>query len=252
MRAVVLRRAGRARARDVPEPEPGPGEVADRGRRLRRLPHRPAHRRRRARPSRSCRCPRPPDRRARPLGERCRGDRVGVPWLGWTCGECRYCTQRAARTSATARSSRATTATAASPSSRSPTSASASRCRTSGFPDLAGGAAAVRRADRLPHAAAGGRRRAARHLRLRRGRAHRRPGRACTRAGGCSRSSARATSAAQAFARELGAEWAGGSIEPPPEELDAAIIFAPVGELVPAALRARRRRAAPSSAAAST
>ncbi len=41
----------------------------------------------------------------------------------------------------------------------------------------------------------------------------------------------------QAFARELGAEWAGGSDEPPPEELDAAILFAPAGELVPAALR---------------
>ncbi len=40
----------------------------------------------------------------------------------------------------------------------------------------------------------------------------------------------------QAFARELGAEWAGGSDERPPEELDAAIIFAPVGALVPAAL----------------
>ena len=42
----------------------------------------------------------------------------------------------------------------------------------------------------------------------------------------------------QAFARELGAAWAGGSDQPPPEELDAAIIFAPVGELVPLALRA--------------
>ena len=40
----------------------------------------------------------------------------------------------------------------------------------------------------------------------------------------------------QAFARELGAEWAGGSDERPPEELDAAIVFAPVGALVPAAL----------------
>jgi propanol-preferring alcohol dehydrogenase len=40
----------------------------------------------------------------------------------------------------------------------------------------------------------------------------------------------------QAFARELGAEWAGSG--PPPEELDAAIIFAPVGALVPAALAA--------------
>jgi len=44
--------------------------------------------------------------------------------------------------------------------------------------------------------------------------------------------------AARAFALELGCEWAGWSDEPPPEELDAAILFAPVGELVPAALRA--------------
>jgi propanol-preferring alcohol dehydrogenase len=43
---------------------------------------------------------------------------------------------------------------------------------------------------------------------------------------------------AQAFARSLGAEWVGGSDEAPPEPLDAAIIYAPVGELVPAALRA--------------
>jgi alcohol dehydrogenase, propanol-preferring len=42
----------------------------------------------------------------------------------------------------------------------------------------------------------------------------------------------------QSFARRLGAAWAGGSFEAPPEELDAAIIFAPVGALVPAALRA--------------
>jgi alcohol dehydrogenase, propanol-preferring len=44
--------------------------------------------------------------------------------------------------------------------------------------------------------------------------------------------------AAQAFALELGAEWAGDALGPPPEELDAALIFAPAGELVPAALRA--------------
>jgi len=42
----------------------------------------------------------------------------------------------------------------------------------------------------------------------------------------------------QRFALELGAEWAGGSDSLPPEQLDAAIIFAPVGPLVPAALRA--------------
>ncbi len=44
--------------------------------------------------------------------------------------------------------------------------------------------------------------------------------------------------AAQAFARELGAVWAGNSDELPPERLDAAIVFAPVGALVPLALRA--------------
>ncbi len=42
---------------------------------------------------------------------------------------------------------------------------------------------------------------------------------------------------AQYFARELGAVWAGSSLEAPPEELDAAILFAPVGALVPEALR---------------
>jgi alcohol dehydrogenase, propanol-preferring len=45
----------------------------------------------------------------------------------------------------------------------------------------------------------------------------------------------------QNFARSLGAVWAGGSDEPPPEALDAAIIFAPVGALVPAALRAVKK-----------
>src|SRR5205807_1256738 len=44
--------------------------------------------------------------------------------------------------------------------------------------------------------------------------------------------------AGQEAARSLGAKWAGGSDEAPPEKLDAAIIFAPVGALVPAALRA--------------
>lgn len=44
--------------------------------------------------------------------------------------------------------------------------------------------------------------------------------------------------ATQTFARSLGAEWAGGSDETPPEQLDAAIIFAPVGSLVPTALKA--------------
>jgi propanol-preferring alcohol dehydrogenase len=45
----------------------------------------------------------------------------------------------------------------------------------------------------------------------------------------------------QAFARELGAAWAGGSDQAPPELLDAAIIYAPVGALVPAALKAVKK-----------
>src|SRR6185295_8447229 len=47
--------------------------------------------------------------------------------------------------------------------------------------------------------------------------------------------------AAQDFARRLGAKWAGGSDETPPQTLNAAIIFAPVGPLVPAALRVLER-----------
>jgi propanol-preferring alcohol dehydrogenase len=43
---------------------------------------------------------------------------------------------------------------------------------------------------------------------------------------------------ARDFARSLGAEWAGDALGPPPEPLEAAILFAPAGELVPAALRA--------------
>jgi propanol-preferring alcohol dehydrogenase len=45
----------------------------------------------------------------------------------------------------------------------------------------------------------------------------------------------------QAFARGLGADWVGGADDPPSEPLDAAIIYAPVGALVPAALRAVRK-----------
>jgi propanol-preferring alcohol dehydrogenase len=48
-------------------------------------------------------------------------------------------------------------------------------------------------------------------------------------------------STSQAFARSLGADWVGASDAPPPEPLDAAIIYAPVGALVPAALRAVRK-----------
>jgi propanol-preferring alcohol dehydrogenase len=51
----------------------------------------------------------------------------------------------------------------------------------------------------------------------------------------------RGDAAAQAFAKSLGAVWAGGSEDMPPEPLDAAIIFAPVGALVPLALKALKK-----------
>jgi alcohol dehydrogenase, propanol-preferring len=47
--------------------------------------------------------------------------------------------------------------------------------------------------------------------------------------------------AGQSFARSIGADWAGGSDDQPPDQLDAAILFAPVGALVPAALAALRK-----------
>ncbi len=55
---------------------------------MRYLPHRPAPARRRGLDRRAAARPRPPDHRDRRSAS---GRRVGVPWLGWTCGECRYC-----------------------------------------------------------------------------------------------------------------------------------------------------------------
>ena len=112
------------------------------------------------------------------------GDRVGVPWLGWTCGECRYC-----------RAGRENLCDRARFTGYDLDGGYAELCVADerfcfpipdGYPDLAGGAAPVRRADRLPVAPARGRRREARALRLRRRRAHRLPGRACAGAARCS------------------------------------------------------------------
>jgi propanol-preferring alcohol dehydrogenase len=163
------------------------------------------------------------------------GDRVGVPWLGWTCGECELC--RAGRENL------------------------CPRARFTGY-DLDGGFAQYAVADArfcfpLPPAfddlhaapllcagligyrayrAAGEAARlgvygfgAAAHLVAQVARHEGRRVFAFTRAG---------DRAGQEFARGLGAEWAGGSDQPPPGPLDGAIIFAPVGTLVPVALRA--------------
>jgi alcohol dehydrogenase, propanol-preferring len=168
------------------------------------------------------------------------GDRVGVPWLGWTDGECRYC--RAGRENL------------------------CDNARFTGY-DLDGGYAELAVADErfcLPLPEGYADERAApllcagligyRALRLV-GDAERigfygfgasahilcqiavDQGRrvfAFTREG---------DTETQEFARELGAEWAGSSEEQPPEELDGAIVFAAVGALMPTALRASAKGA---------
>ncbi len=166
------------------------------------------------------------------------GQRVGIPWLGGTCGRCRYC--RADRenlcdepgfTGYRIGGGYAEYARAAAdycfpiPDGYGDIEAAPLLCagligyrswRMAGEPEVLGlygfGAAA--------HIVA--------QVALARGRrvhAFTRPG----------------DDAAQTFARRLGAAWAGGSDESPPEPLDAAILFAPVGALVPAALAAVRK-----------
>ena len=163
-----------------------------------------------------------------------RGQRVGVPWLGWSCGECRYC--RAGRENL------------------------CDRARFTGY-QIDGGYAEYSVADArfafpIPEAytdlqaapllcagligyrsllAAGDAQRlglygfgAAAHIVTQVARYQGRRVFAFTRAGDTD---------AQQFSRRLGAEWAGASDAQPPEPLDAAIIFAPVGALVPVALR---------------
>jgi alcohol dehydrogenase, propanol-preferring len=163
------------------------------------------------------------------------GERVGVPWLGWTCGECRFC--------------------------RSGRENLCDRARFTGY-QLDGGFAEYAAADRrfclpIPDgypdlqaapllcagligwralAAAGDGERiglygfgASAHIVAQVARWQGRRVFAFTRAG---------DEDARKFAHSLGAEWAGDSLGPAPEELDAAILFAPAGELVPAALRA--------------
>jgi propanol-preferring alcohol dehydrogenase len=166
------------------------------------------------------------------------GDRVGVPWLGWTCGVCEYC--------------------------RSGRENLCDRARFTGY-QIDGGYAELTVADQrycfaidprygdveaAPLMCAGliGYRTlrmagdaqlvgiygfgAAAHIVAQLVRHQGRRLFAFTRPGDI---------AAQQFARSLGAEWAGGSDQRPPEPLDAALIFAPVGALVPAALAATKK-----------
>jgi alcohol dehydrogenase, propanol-preferring len=163
------------------------------------------------------------------------GDRVGVPWVGWTCGECAFC--------------------------RSERENLCDRPRFTGY-HLDGGYAGYVVADsrftfsippgfadvpaapllcagligyRALRLAGTGRRvgfygfGAAAHLAVQLAKFREQEVYAFTRPGDRS---------GQEFARGLGAVWAGGSDERPPEPLDSALIFAPVGALVPAALAA--------------
>ncbi len=164
-----------------------------------------------------------------------RGDRVGVPWLGSTCNHCRYCQtgrenlcDRAQFTGYNLDGGYAEYAVA-----------DERFCFPipDGYPDLqaapllcAGliGYRSYRMAgdgERLGFYGFG----AAAHILIQVARYQGRQVYAFTRPG---------DTAGQEFARDLGAVWAGGSDESPPEKLDAAIIFAPAGQLVPAALQA--------------
>ncbi|MBD0338151.1 MAG: zinc-dependent alcohol dehydrogenase family protein [Thermoleophilia bacterium] len=166
------------------------------------------------------------------------GERLGVPWLGWTCGECRYCRsgrenlcERARFTGYQLDGGYAQHAVAA-----------RRFCfpLPDGYPDaqaaplLCAGLIGYRalrlagEAERLGFYGFG----AAAHILVQVARWQGRRVFAFTHAG---------DEAAQSLALELGAEWTGDALGPAPDELDAAIVFATAGELVPAALRALAR-----------
>jgi len=243
MRAMVLERSpGELRLAELPRPEPGPGQVlikvsacgvcrtdlhvVDGELAEPKLPLVPGHE---------------VVGRVAALGAGVdgftEGGRVGVPWLGWTCGDCRYCRAgrenlcEAARfTGYTLNGGYADYLLAdqrycfALPDDFSDAEAAPLLCagligyrslRLAGDPARVGlygfGAAA--------------------HIVAQLARYEGREVYAFVRPG---------DQGAKAFARSLGAVWAGDSDEAPPAELDAAILYAPVGALVPTALRAIR------------
>lgn len=173
------------------------------------------------------------------LGEGVRGftlgDRVGIPWLGHTCCECRFCLSerenlcdRALFTGYTLNGGYAEY-TVADERFCLPLPAAYDALQVA--PLLCAGLIGYRAyrlagpGQRLGFYGFG----AAAHILIQVARYHHRQVYAFTRPG---------DEAGQTFARQLGAVWAGGSDQVPPERLDAAIIFAPVGALVPAALEA--------------
>ena len=163
------------------------------------------------------------------------GDRVGVPWLGRTCGHCTYCGRGKENlcdaplfTGYTIDGGYASRTVA---DSRYCFRLPAQYSDVKAAPLLCAGLIGHRTlsmagdAHRIGIYGFG----AAAHIVAQVARAQRREIYAFTRPG---------DKAAQTLARRLGARWAGSSAEPPPVPLDAALIFAPVGALVPVALRA--------------
>jgi len=163
------------------------------------------------------------------------GERVGIPWLGWTCGRCDFCRSGRENLCGEARFTGwhidGGYAEAALADARYVFPIPASYGDAEAAPLLCAGLighrswSKVRGARRLGLYGFG----AAAHIVLQVARHAGQEVYAFSRPGDAE---------AQRFALGLGAAWAGGSDEAPPRELDAAILFAPVGALVPAALRA--------------
>ncbi len=166
------------------------------------------------------------------------GDRIGVPWLGGSCGECRFCSTGrenlcdAARYTGYQIDGGFADFCTADPRFCFPIPERYSDLDAA--PLLCGGLIGYRAlrmagdAERLGFYGFG----ASAHILIQIARFEGREVHVFTRPG---------DAAAQRFAEELGAAWVGGSDRVPPDPLDAAIVFAPVGGLVPAALRAVRK-----------
>ena len=165
------------------------------------------------------------------------GDRVGVPWLAWTCGECPYCLAGQenlcirARFTGYSRDGGYAQEVLADARYCLPLPADVPAARMA--PLLCAGLIGYRAYRKAGDAANLGLYGfgAAAHLLVQIARHEGRRVFAFTREEDLE---------GQAFARSLGAVWAGSSAERPPQELDAAILFAPVGALIPAALAAVR------------
>jgi propanol-preferring alcohol dehydrogenase len=163
------------------------------------------------------------------------GERVGVPWLGWTCGTCRFCCSNRENLCSQARFTGYQIdggyAEYMVADNRYVFHVPAAYSSAEAAPLLCAGLIGYRSlvlagdAERVGLYGFG----AAAHIIVQVARHQGRRVLAFTRPG---------DTAGQEFARELGANWAGGSDQAPPEELDAAILFAPVGSLVPQALHA--------------